>query len=129
MVAATIGAFFLTQHLKSENPVVWNNPFPIPAAFDPVSGRSCPNNKGELDYKTTFLNFGISHADTVGVYFVKADNATGAPVATVTSGTAMRASSPQSQVGTHTFVWKGYLDNGRVAPDGKYLFRIALRHQ
>src|ERR1700735_760336 len=104
MVAATIGGFFLPQHLKSESPVVWNTPFPIPAAFNPVSGRSCRNSKGELDYKTTFLNFGISHADTVGVYIVKADNATGPPVATVTSGTAMPASSPQSQVGTHTFI-------------------------
>ena len=42
MVAATIFAFFLTDILKVADPLVVGYPQPIPAAFNPVSGRTCP---------------------------------------------------------------------------------------
>ena len=129
VVAATVGAFFLTLHLRSANPLVWDHPFPIPSAFNPVHGRICKNPQGEnLDYRSTFLNFGISHADSVGVYIVKASDAEGAPVATVSSGTEMQTSLPGQKKGTHTFIWSGRRDDGSYAPDGLYYFRVSLRN-
>jgi hypothetical protein len=127
MVAATIGAFFLTQHLKSQPPVVWDNPFPIPAAFNPAApGRLCTTagkDPKRLHYGSTFLNFGISHAGTVSVYIV---NSAGTTVATVASGIKMQASDPGSKAGTRTVVWHGLVRNGSIAPDGEYDFQIAV---
>jgi hypothetical protein len=129
VVAATVGAFFLTLHLRSANPLVWDHPFPIPTAFNPVHGRICKNPQGEkLDYRSTFLNFGVSHADSVGVYIVKASDAEGHPVATVSSGTEMQTSLPGQKKGTHTFVWDGRVSDGSYAPDGVYYFRVSLRN-
>ena len=41
LVLATVGAFFVTQHLKIATPLINGYPHPDPAAFNPVSGRIC----------------------------------------------------------------------------------------
>ncbi len=126
LAVATIGAFFLIAHLKAATPLIYGRPKPVPLAFDPVSGRtsSCKSKKGKvLDYRQTQLTLQVSHTDLVGVFIVSVANAGGPPVATVSSGTPLKTNQ------FFTFTWNGRLDDGRIAPDGPYLFRIALLRQ
>jgi len=126
LAAATVGAFFLIAHLKAATPLIYGRPKPTPLAFDPVSGRGsgCTSSKGKpLDYRETQLTIQVSHADLVAVGIVSAANAGGANVATVSSGTPLKTNQ------FFTFTWNGRLDNGRIARDGSYFFRIALLNQ
>lgn len=122
MVAATIFAFFLTQVLKSAPPLVYGVPKPVPAAFNPVSGRTCPAKRPgtSLNYRHTTLKIKLFHAGTVGVYVV--DNA-GNPVATISQGRSLRRNQPS------VFVWKGFENGGKIAPDGRYFFQLLLVNQ
>jgi hypothetical protein len=122
MVAATIFAFFLTQALKTADPLVWGNPRPVPAAFNPVSGRTCPAKKRGtfLNYRRTSLSITLPHAGTVGVYVV--DNA-GNPVATISQGRSLRRNQRS------VFFWKGFQNGGSFAPDGTYFFQLLLVNQ
>ena len=124
LAVATVGAFFLIAHLKAATPLIYGRPKPAPLAFDPVSGRtsSCvsPRTGKTLDYRQTQLTLQVSHTDLVGVFIVSVANAGGAPVATVSSGTPLKINQ------FFTFTWDGRLDDGQIAPDGPYLFRIAL---
>jgi hypothetical protein len=126
LALATIGAFFLTQHLKVANPLVWNTLRlrPIPSAINPVSGRPCIARNGHtLDYRQTELTFQISHPDSVAVYIVTSGSRQ--PIATVSSGRDMTA----NRAAPSSFVWNGRLSDGRYAPDGTYYFRLVLHHQ
>lgn len=122
LAVATVGAFFLTQHLKTIPPLVFNSQ-PIPAAFDPVAGRICTNSKGKLDYRRTEITIQPSHSDSVGVYVVNSESETAPVIRTLSSGTEMAANSK------HSFFWDGRQDNGEIAPAGKYFFRVTLLHQ
>jgi hypothetical protein len=125
LAVATVGAFFLTQSLKTKNPVVFGNPEPTPAALNPVSGRFCTSRSGQrLDYRETQILVIPSHADSVGVYVVSAADAGGSPVATVTSGVQMKAGGKG-----RWFMWNGRLSGGQVAPPGSYFFRIVLNNE
>jgi hypothetical protein len=129
LVLATIGAFFLVQALKTEAPVFWITPSPIPAAFNPVFGRTCISSKGvPLDYRHTTLRLSVTHADTVGVYIVSAKNPNGNTVATLSTGTPMLA-APGANQDSKSFTWNGRLADGAFAPDGVYYFRIVLEHE
>jgi hypothetical protein len=122
MVVATIFAFFLTDILKTAPPLVYNNPHPIPAAFNPVSGGVCPAKEPgtSLNYRHTSLPLRLFHTGTVGVYVV--DNA-GDPVATISQGRFLRGGEPS------VFVWKGFENGGQFAPDGTYFFELLLVNQ
>ena len=125
LAAATVGAFFLIAHLKAATPLIYGRPKPMPLALDPVHGRisSCVSKGKPLDYRETQLTVQVSHSDLVGVFIVSVANQGGSPVATVSSGTPLKTNQ------FFTFTWNGRLDNGRIAPDGSYLFRIALLNQ
>jgi FlgD Ig-like domain len=122
LVAATIGAFFVTQHLKSSTPLYAGFPKPKPQWINPLHGASC--GRPPVDHRSTTVSFYLLHrADDVDVYVV--DDA-GAIVRTLASGRHMR-------IGVRTpdgvFHWDGRTDAGTVAPDGTYHFRVALRRQ
>lgn len=126
LAGATVLALFLVQHLKNEAPLVWDNPTPIPAVFDPRSGRVCiAKNGNKLDYRHTTLTFSLSKAETVDVYVT---NAAGAQVATISSGRNMPATKLHRGPFT-TFTWKGHENGGALAPDGLYYFEIVLPSQ
>lgn len=125
LVLATVGAFFVTQHLKVSNPLIQGSPRPDPPAINPVSGRMCRDLAGDLvSFKRTRLSFYLqSRSDTVAVYMV---NPQGTVVSTLSSGRYMRVGPGHRS----TFTWDGRSGNGgAVVPDGTYYFKVALLSQ
>jgi hypothetical protein len=122
LVAATIGAFFFTQHLKVTTPLLAGTPRPVPGVIDPLHGVPCM--QGRNSASTTISFYLLHRADTVDVYIVSAG--TGSIVRAVATGRHMRKGvrNPDG-----VFHWNGREDNGQVAPDGNYYFRVALIHQ
>ena len=121
LVAATIAAFFITQHLKVTTPLIQGFPRPVPGVIDPLHGVPCAGkNSG-----STTISFYLQHrTDTVDVYVVDDDD--GTIVRTVASGRHMRKNV---RIPDGVFHWNGREDDGQVAPDGTYYFRVALIHQ
>jgi hypothetical protein len=126
LVVATVGAFFVTQHLKVSNPLINGSPRPDPPAINPISGRVCRDLAGKrVSFKRTQLSFYLqSRSDKVDVYMVNSNDQI---VATLAQGRYMRAGAGHRS----TFTWNGRSGdgNGPVLPDGTYYFEIALRSQ
>ncbi len=120
LVAATIAAFFITQHLKVTTPLLQGSPRPAPGVIDPLHGVPCGNrNSG-----STTISFYLQHrADTVDVYVINQGETI---VRTVATGRHMRI---DTRTPDGVFTWNGREDDGQVAPDGTYYFRVALIHQ
>ncbi len=118
LVVATVGAFFVTQHLKVSTPLIAGDPHPYPANISPRN-----NACGGFHKQTSFSFYLLHRTDDVSVYVVSAD---GTIVRTLASSRHMRRGlrSPDGQ-----FPWDGRMDNGRIAPGGTYFFRIALLGQ
>jgi FlgD Ig-like domain len=122
LVAATIAAFFVTQHLKVTTPLLAGTPSPVPSVIDPLHAVPCGQGRNS---GSTMISFYLLHrADTVDVSVVSAE--TGSIVRTVASGRHMRQ---RVRTPDGVFHWNGREDNGQVAPDGSYYFRVALLHQ
>ena len=120
LAVATVGAFFVTQHLKVTTPLVAGSPAPAPAWINPVDGKVCNG----VDHRRTFVSFYLLHrSDDVDVYVV---DQSGTIVRTVALGRHMRRDVRKPD---GVFSWNGREDNGQVAPDGSYYFRVALIHQ
>lgn len=126
LVVATVGAFFVTQHLKVTTPLLDGHPSPRPSVFNPVNGKTCPlrNHLGVLvpvSFTRTQISFYLLHrADDVDVYVVDQN---GTIVDTLASGRHMSIDR------RHLFTWDGRTSKGTVAPDGKYNFRVSLIQQ
>jgi hypothetical protein len=126
LVIATVGAFFVTQHLKVSTPLIQGSPAPRPAAFNPVSGRVCllKNYTGvrvPVDFRRMQISFFLQHqGDDVDVYVV---GDAGQIVATLASG---RYAPRNHRV---YFTWNGRTSHGGYAPDGRYTIRVTLIHQ
>jgi hypothetical protein len=117
LVAATVAAFFITQHLKVTTPFLAGFPRPVPPVVDPVHGKSC----GSVSHARMSISFYLLHqADDVDVSVV---DARGAIVRTLASGVHMVIKRRAF------FTWNGREDNGSFAPDGTYFVRVALIHQ
>jgi flagellar hook assembly protein FlgD len=121
LVAASIAAFFITQHLKVTTPLVQGAPRPVPGVIDPLHAVRC----GNVNNGSATISFYLQHrSDDVIVSIVDADD--DAVVRTVADGRHMRKGvrTPDG-----VFRWDGRLSDGRVAPDGTYYFRVTLIHQ
>ena len=118
LAVATVGAFFVTQHLKVSTPLIAGSPHPSPAVISP-NQTGC----GGLTRYARFSFYLLHRADDVAVYVV---DQTGTIVRTLASGRHMRRGvrDPDGE-----FPWNGREDSGAVAPDGSYYYRIALLHQ
>lgn len=119
LIAATVAAFFVTQHLKVSTPLIAGFPSPSPATINPYGGIC-----GGVDHGRMRISFYLLHrADDVDVYVV---DASGTIVRTLAVGKHMRRGvrNPDGD-----FSWNGREDNGRVAPDGMYYIRVALLGQ
>ncbi|HSC02483.1 MAG TPA: FlgD immunoglobulin-like domain containing protein [Solirubrobacteraceae bacterium] len=124
LVAASIAAFFVTQHLKVTTPLIAGGagaPRPVPAVINPLHPVQC----GAFNTGSTTISFYLQHrSDDVIVSVVNA--ADGAVVRTVADGRHMRK---DVRVPDGVFHWDGRLPDGTVAPDGNYYFRVTLIHQ
>lgn len=127
LAAATIAAFFLTQHLKVSTPLVNGFPAPVPSTINPVSGGTCRlrNPRGRrvpVSFRRMSISFYLQNRGDVVI--VSIVNSAGQVVATLPgSGRYM----PTQQ--RRKFSWDGREASGRVAPDGRYEIRVSLVHQ
>jgi FlgD Ig-like domain/N,N-dimethylformamidase beta subunit-like, C-terminal len=120
LVAATVAAFFITQHLKVSTPLIAGSPRPVPAVINPLDGTVC----GGVNHRRMRISFYLLHrSDDVDVYVV---DQSGTIVRTLASGVHMRGGAHPVR---SLFVWNGREDDGRFAPDGTYYVRVALIHQ
>jgi hypothetical protein len=127
LVVATIAAFFITQHLKVSTPFISGVTQPDPAVINPLNARACydPVRRQRVG-PATRISFYVLHAsDRVDVYVV---NHRGRRVATVASNRFMKAVLFPHEVPT-LFTWEGHDQNGSIAPDGTYYFKVHLVHQ
>jgi hypothetical protein len=121
LVAATIAAFFVTQHLKVTTPLIAGYPAFVPGTIDPLHPAKC----GKYDSGSATISFYLQHrSDTVDVSVVS--DTTGAIVDTLATGRRMRT---YVRIPDGVFHWNGRESNGSLAPDGTYFLRVALLHQ
>ena len=124
---ATVGAFFLTQHLKVTTPLINGFPAPLPSTINPVNGGTCPvrGAKGRLvglSYKRMKVSFYLQNrGDVVYVYII---SQAGRAIPTLPgSGRYLRT------LKRRTFVWDGRETDGSIAPDGSYDIQVSLAQQ
>jgi FlgD Ig-like domain len=108
LVVATVGAFFVTQRLKSGQPVVKR--LALQKFFS-------PNGDGRKD--TASIAFDLPKGDRVTVDVV---NPNGDRIRRILDGVSFRR-------GSHAMTWDGRADDGTVPPDGTYYVRVTLRRQ
>jgi hypothetical protein len=127
LVIATVGAFFVTQHLKVTTPLIQGRPAPVPSTINPVSGGVCLRRNGKgglvpLSFRRMKVSFYLQNrSDDVDVYIVQGDEI----VRQIANDVSMSAHPPQR----HEFTWNGRLADGSVAPDGVYYVRVRLRRE
>jgi hypothetical protein len=109
LVLATLGAFVVTQKLKSGPPLVVR-PY-ISTVFSPAR---------DARVRQARISFWIVHGDDVSVSIVDAD---GQIVRRLVDGRHLAA---RTRI---TRFWNGRTDAGRIAPDGSYRVRVALLGQ
>jgi flagellar hook assembly protein FlgD len=129
LVIATVGAFFVTQHLKVTTPLIAGAPAPVPSTINPVSGGSCllRNGKGKLvavSFRKMKVSFYLlNRADDVDVTIVGAKDTNTIVDTLPGSGRHLMVKKRRE------FVWNGRTDEGRIAPDGIYYVRVTLLQQ
>ncbi|HET9073471.1 MAG TPA: N,N-dimethylformamidase beta subunit family domain-containing protein [Solirubrobacteraceae bacterium] len=126
LVLATVAAFYLTQHLKSQNPLINGGPRADPPVINPTLAGVCRNEAGRLvSFRRTRVGFYLqARSDNVSVYVV---NAGGTRVATMAgSGRYLRRNN-----GSHYsfFTWNGRTAAGTPVPAGTYGFDVLLLHE
>lgn len=126
LVAATVAAFFITQHLKVSTPLIAGTPHPFPSAINPLDGATCYDASAgkQVDYRLMTISFYLlNQSDRVNVYVV--DRA-GRRVATLALGRYMQGGSQPKR---SQFFWNGRETGGSIAPDGNYFVKVRLIHQ
>jgi hypothetical protein len=109
LVAATFGAFFVAQRLKSAPPVI---------RFEGPPPDFSPNGDGRQDVAVFALRIGVADDATVDVVDVNDQ-----PVRRLAENVPVR---PGKLLHLR---WNGLTDAGTRAPDGPYQIRVALRRR
>ena len=113
LVVATVGAFFITQHLKVTTPLISAVSPPTAPVIVPDGGSSTCSN-------STSISFYLLHqADSVNVYVVDARDQVVRTLATAV---------PMGRKQRVAFTWRGLADGGSPRA-GTYNFRVVLAHQ
>ena len=134
LIVATIGAFFISQHLKVTTPFISGITGPTPPSINPVDGptacREPASAKKVSERSTTVSFYVVHHADRVNVYVV---DQSGATVRTLAKNVPMykpRAPTPKAfRAVTKYFSWNGRDGAGRLVNPGTYFFRVHMVHQ
>lgn len=108
LVAATVGAFFITQRLKRAKPVVER-------VF--YQRYLSPNGDGRKD--TVPMRFDLPETEEVTVSVVNDD------------GDSVKDLADDARLakGTHSYLWDGRNESGDRAPDGRYRLRVNVRSE
>lgn len=127
LVAATIAAFFIIQHLKVSTPLISGVTSPAPAEINPLSDGTCYDPlRRERIGPSSQISFYLLHAsDKVDVYIV---NGSDKLITTLARDRFMKAALFPHEVPS-VFSWNGRKQNGSVAADGTYYFNVHLVHQ
>jgi hypothetical protein len=116
LVVATIGAFFVSQHLKVTTPLIQGYPAFVPGVINPLHPVRC----GNYNAGSATISFYLQHrSDDVDVYVIS--QATGEIVDTLATGRHMRKNVRHPD---GVFHWNGRESNGLLAPDGTYYLRV-----
>ena len=110
LVVATVAAFFLTQQLKGE--------FPLVIRFATKPAHFSPNGDGYRD--TSKIGFDLSEPASVSFMVIDAE---GTEVRQVVSDRRLAGDAK------HRFTWDGRDDEGDVVPDGTYRMRVVRRDE
>src|SRR4051794_22314780 len=110
LVAATIAAFFVTQQLKGE--------FPLVLRFAATPSSISPNGDGVRD--DTIVGFDLSERAKVSFFVVDSE---GREVRRLVDDRELAGDTK------HRFTWNGRADDGRRVPDGKYQLRVVRRDE
>jgi len=118
---ATVGAFYLTQHLKVSNPLINGSPRADPPAINPLAAGVCQDlEHNYVSFRATKVGFFLQRtASVVDVYVL---NAARQRVATASgSGRNMTLNK------YYYFGWNGREYGGALAPDGNYELQALLQ--
>jgi len=134
LIVATIGAFFISQHLKVTTPFISGVSGPSPPAINPVHGptacRDPASGRKVSERSTTVSFYVVHHADAVNVYIVDQSGATARVIAKDVSMHRSKAPMPDAfRAVTKYFNWDGRNAAGRPVAPGTYFFRVELIHQ
>jgi hypothetical protein len=110
LVVATIAAFFVTQQLKTE--------FPLVIRFAAKPKQFSPNGDGVRD--RTRVGFDLSEPATVSFSIVDRE---GIEVRRIVDDRALAGDAK------HRFPWDGRDDDGEPVPDGRYAMRVVRRDE
>jgi FlgD Ig-like domain len=110
LVVATISAFFLTQQLKSD--------FPLVIRFASKPAHFSPNGDGYRD--SSEIGFDLSEPASVSFMVVDAE---GIEVRRIVSSRRLAGDAK------HRFSWDGRDDNAEVVRDGTYRMRVVRRDE
>jgi hypothetical protein len=110
LVIATIGAFFLTQQLKGD--------FPLVIRFATKPAHFSPNGDGYRD--SSQIGFDLSEPASVSFMVIDAE---GTEVRRIVSSRRLAGDAK------HRFVWDGRDDDGQVVGDGIYRMRVVRRDE
>ena len=108
LVVATIAAFFVTQQLKGE--------FPLVIRFAAMPKQFSPNGDGKRDVSQ--VGFDLSEPATVSFYVVDGE---GSEIRRIVDNEPLAGDTK------HRFRWNGRDDDGRPVPDGVYRMRVVQR--
>ena len=128
LMAATVAAFFIVQHLKVSLPLISGVTPPTPAEINPLSGRSCVDQlRSKRIGPASQISFYLLNAsDRVDVYIVNQSGTR--TIATLARNRFMKASLYPHEVPSF-FTWNGRAQDGSIAPDATYYFNVHLIHQ
>ncbi|HEY7455119.1 MAG TPA: FlgD immunoglobulin-like domain containing protein, partial [Thermoleophilaceae bacterium] len=110
LVVATIAAFFLTQQLKGD--------FPLVIRFATKPAHFSPNGDGYRD--ETRIGFDLSRPASVSFMVIDSE---GTEVRTIVTGRRLAGDAK------HRFSWDGTDDDGSAVPDGTYRMRVVRRDE
>jgi FlgD Ig-like domain len=110
LVVATIAAFFATQQLKGE--------FPLVIRFATKPAHFSPNGDGYRD--TSRIGFDLSEPASVSFMVIDAE---GTEVRQIVSDRRLAGDAK------HRFSWDGRDDEGNLVPDGTYRMRVVRRDE
>jgi hypothetical protein len=110
LVVATVAAFFVTQQLKGE--------FPLVIRFATKPAHFSPNGDGFRD--TSQIGFDLSESASVSFMVIDSE---GTEVRQIGSSRRLAGDAK------HRFTWDGRDDGGNVVPDGTYRMRVVRRDE